>query len=312
MMILFPTVSKIWQISRDNHVMGRLQELAQGCGLYKSDNHAYPGQANSNLLYYYTATSTAVGTTPSIQYGISGSQMLAACMFNNLDANYNDTVNCSFTKTHNGNGTTNNAIPTEHYARLSIIPDNGTMQGKPADANLTYGYDPVKNATTNNSKTDLLDVATTSGIVNYWTIADQNGRQNMPILYYPSRVGVPGVGQYLFTDNYNLTINYTARGDLGGQTRCWAQGPYTSQQSVAAVNANWGAIWGSIPTADTATPPNVSNIPQIGSFYSYLIDNRLSTTGLPASYRDGEFVLIAPGADGVYGTSDDVRFAFGN
>jgi prepilin-type N-terminal cleavage/methylation domain-containing protein len=282
MMILFPTLVRVWQMSSDNRVAARLHDLAAGCALYKGDNRgAYPGQVNASLL-----------SSSGNLAGISGSQMLAACMFNNVDAN-ND-AGCSFTNTH---PTLNSAIPTERYARLSVVMDKG--------------------GTYKNNKTDLMDFTTSAGTY-YWTIADQNGRQNMPILYYPSRLGVTGLAQYDFYNNYNLTMNYTSRTDTGGQTRCWSFGPVPQYTKPADPTIIGLAGSPPAPTINQSPFPIIPNpYPAASglvysSYYNYIWDVHIPTLSTNYSpYRDGEFLLIAPGGDGIYGTSDDIHFGFG-
>jgi prepilin-type N-terminal cleavage/methylation domain-containing protein len=292
-MILFPTVAKIWELSRINRTSARLQQLGQGCGMYKNDNHAYPGQANSNLLF--SPINTAVGSDPAgVTQGISGSQILAASLFYGLDANYTETTapTFNFNKTH---GATTAVLPTEHYAPLHVVADSGSTTA----ATSTY----------TNQKTDLLDytpnrnaAASATNATMYWTVSDQWGKQNMPILYYPSRPGMTGsLAQYLFNDNYYLTMNYSSRSDKAGQTRYWS---CLAASATAAAPAAANVIGGT-----NATPPVVNNPPLPGSFYNDICDNRIMSNNL-SPYKDGEFLLIAPGPSGVYGAIDNIKFGF--
>lgn len=296
MMILFPTIQKVWQLSRDNHVMARMQELALGCDMYRTANQAYPGQANSTFMsdVLYNPTSASSGTVARPN-GISGSQMLAACLFSNLGADSTNALTYSFanTGTHVTSGTVG-----ERYARVSIVTDKGDTPG------LSSHY--------TNNKTDLLDFTTTPvGVArtSYWTIADQNGQRNMPILYYVSRPGQSGLAQYKYYDNYNLTTNYTSRIDGPGFTRYW--GPNFGRVSTPStfpspLTMNTDLM--GIPVDATGLPV----VPKPGSFYDYITATRLvgvpGTPVLPCSV--GQFLMVAPGGDGIYGTQDDIKFGF--
>ncbi len=76
---------------------------------------------------------------------------------------------------------------------------------------------------------------------------------------------------------------------------------YNAQDNAAIVNIKQSADGKIHPLA------NPGNLYQY--FYNYILDPKISARPWP--YRSGSYILISAGADGLYGTSDDIR-NFGN
>lgn len=137
--LFLPALGVIKNRAKDARARVRITVLSQGCSMYKSETTYYPGQLYPNQLTKST-----------------GSQVLAACMFN------------------------------YRYADINR-PDPGATEGH---ASL--------------SPSDLITV---KGMRN--TLSDRFGSSvssgAMALLYYPSRLGVTGLGQYKASDNKAYT-----------------------------------------------------------------------------------------------------------
>ncbi len=116
---------------------------------------------------------------------------------------------------------------------------------------------------------DLIDPIHNDGTFDIGTIADRNKSTGefMAILYYPSRPGVSGLGQYRMSDNSDYKNN--------GNDIVWksSEGSGTDQ----------------------------------AAFENYIKDRRFKSDASTTPYSPEAFLLIAAGRDRIYGTSDDIH-----
>jgi len=165
--ILIPSVSLAFRLADEARAKSRLAELANGCEAYYHDYNYYPGQAYPTML----------GTN-------TGSQVLAACLFRDLDIiDPDDTANPK------------RPLYITHPDDPRCFP--------------VSKYAPLKTD-------DLISAGTPTLKAN--SISDQTS-EPMAILYYPARLGQAPQNQFVEGDNsaYGTGTWYTY-GDTGGGT----------------------------------------------------------------------------------------------
>ncbi|MCK4625994.1 MAG: hypothetical protein KAV00_11830 [Phycisphaerae bacterium] len=126
---------------------------------------------------------------------------------------------------------------------------------------------------------DLIEPEYNDGVFDFdiGTISDQNKtsktREVLPILYFPARPGVSGLGQYEMSDN----SDYKNDGN----------------------DIEWK--W------ETSDGEEHSGTNQ-AAFENYIKDRRFQGDVSTTPYNPGAYLLIAAGRDRIYGTGDDLRY----
>ena len=163
---------------RDAQVRARINELSNGCVLYRSDTNYYPGQQNLDCL---------AGANP-----MTGSQILAEALF----------IDYSDTSWDNANGKGNHSAGANrsqwhwksNYAPLNygIVRSSTPAQTTPRCDLMTSCPDPAVSAAVGRKP---------------FCVSDQFSTNQLPILYYPSHPldadGKPTTGRAQFHESDN-------------------------------------------------------------------------------------------------------------
>lgn len=121
------------------------------------------------------------------------------------------------------------------------------------------------------------------------TIGGKSFRAGAPILYYKANTSSKIIkdGEILEGRIYN---------------------PYDNMRIIDAKDQEDDGDIEDQPLNDDAAPDTP---PPFGKFYSYIRDRRVGSDAMPWPYRPDSYLLITAGADGLYGTRDDIC-NFGN
>lgn len=182
--ILMPALQAIINRAKNVRTHGRISELQDGALSYKHENQYYPGQLYPELLVSNLTVSTAARQAGIPQHGLTGTQMLAACVFDFKMKNIDEVWN------------------PDH-------PDRRRHAGSKFAANR-----PGDLTEFNVSGEKWCNV-----ISDRFERGGQ-AKGSMPVLYFPSRPGVDGLSQYEENDNAPFTagaahVNWRNRRDAG-------------------------------------------------------------------------------------------------
>ena len=98
-----------------------------------------------------------------------------------------------------------------------------------------------------------------------------------PILYYRAHASEKVIAQiYQYTDNDSLVFHLKEPADV-------------ARRGTAPSGGLWNRLTG-----------------HVSRFYNYIEDPRASTAALEVPYKPDSYILISAGADGLYGTEDDI------
>jgi type II secretory pathway pseudopilin PulG len=113
-----------------------------------------------------------------------------------------------------------------------------------------------------------------------------------PILYYKANSTSKLFNHATSNPDYRI-YNYRDNAPLIdlGRLADWAKAPADRWQHP---------IKASLPTSDPYFPGEYS-------FYEFIRDPKVTTVDAPWPYRPDSYILISAGADGLYGTADDIR-----
>lgn len=278
--VLIPVVSKARNSSRAAATLAQMQRIQQGCEHYYSDFNAYPGPISDTLLdgvtHFTGAQNLFVGLSRRFFPAVPGNPYTTSAVIaglGNFCVDQNPGDQLANYSVHNPWGNLNSSIGGVSYNTF--------------DAYIVPKPNEVSTAAQSAQSSGL-------DLVQYPAFVDGAfGNEARPILYYRQAYKFDGEIQTKAITNPAIVLNTPFAATLVENMPSDGQACFYANSNTLIDKD------GTIPTKNTAAP---------GTKLAGFVTQTISGVQVPA----GGFVLISPGVDRIYGTSDDLVVAGGH
>lgn len=300
--ILIPVVSAVRKRGYQASSSGLISRIAAACQAYFADFKAYPGPVGDNQLSppVNGATATITGITGNVTSSENCVLGLLGALVNTSTSTTTPTISYQPAQILNRRGpqSLNPAAPKQYPAYIDVSPDELTP------------YDPSKQqyVTYNSIATSTIVENPTKNTYPKPTVPDSNVPEFQdrfptphPIIYLRARVGAPNMIP-------NVPSNASPPATPSNSQY------YPDQMKPYWVGKTSGSLFPTIPDPDTSTGgvTNPSLYMTAQDFFRHptINDGTSSATNNGHTPRGNDaFILISAGADGIYGTKDDIIYS---